>query len=205
MLIYRTTPHTITGESPSMLLMKRKLRTRLDLLKPSVKCLVQNKQNSIAEQTVHRRLRKFNEGDSVMVRNYGRGEKWLPGKISKILGTRNYMVQVRGQSWKRHVDQLQISQEDFKNDVDYELANEDCELSIEYVPIANSGTIPLSVQSSTDEISNSTPIDVTPSNSSVPEQNITLPIEKSVESLASPRRYPQRQRKPPKYLNDYVP
>ena len=205
MLIYRTTPHTTTGESPSMLLMKRKLRTRLDLLKPSVKCHVENKQNSIAEQTVHRRLRKFNEGESRMVRNYGRGEKWLPGKISKILVTRNYMVQVRGQSWKRHVDQLQISQEDFKNDVDYELANEDCELAIESVSIANSGTFPLSVQPSTDEISNSTVIDVTPSNSSVPEQNITLPIENSLESLASPKRYPQRQRKPPKYLKDYVP
>ena len=37
LLRYRITPHSTTGESPSMLLMGRQLRTRLDLLRPSVK------------------------------------------------------------------------------------------------------------------------------------------------------------------------
>ena len=34
--VYRNTPHSTTAESPSMLLMDRRLRTRLDLLTPSV-------------------------------------------------------------------------------------------------------------------------------------------------------------------------
>jgi transposase InsO family protein len=36
LLIYRNTPHSTTGETPSMLLMGRRLRTRLDLMLPSV-------------------------------------------------------------------------------------------------------------------------------------------------------------------------
>ena len=36
LLAYRNTPHTTTGEAPSVLLMGRKLRTRLDLVLPSV-------------------------------------------------------------------------------------------------------------------------------------------------------------------------
>ena len=110
MLIYRNTVHSTTGECPSMLLMKRKLRTRLDLLKPSVQRHVENKQNSSAERTASRHLRQFQKGDTVMVRNYGTGDKWLPGKISEVLGTRNYMVETGGQLWKRHVDQLLKSQ-----------------------------------------------------------------------------------------------
>jgi len=36
LLVYRNTPHSTTGESPSMLLMGRRRRTRFDLLTPSV-------------------------------------------------------------------------------------------------------------------------------------------------------------------------
>ena len=56
------------------------------------------------------------------------------------------MVQIRGQLWKQHVDQLQMCQEEFEKDVDYELTNEDCELAIEPMPIVPS----------TDELSDST-------------------------------------------------
>ena len=110
MLIYRNTVHSTTRECPSMLLMKRKLRTRLDLLKPSVQRHVENKQNSSAERTASRYLRQFQRGDTVIVRNYGTGDKWLPGKISEVLGTRNYLVETGGQLWKRHADQLLKSQ-----------------------------------------------------------------------------------------------
>lgn len=36
LLVYRNTPYSTTGELPSLLLMDRRLRTRLDLLTPSV-------------------------------------------------------------------------------------------------------------------------------------------------------------------------
>jgi len=41
---YRTTPHTTTDVSPAELLMNLKLRSSLDLLSPSVKDKVQEKQ-----------------------------------------------------------------------------------------------------------------------------------------------------------------
>lgn len=45
-----------------------------------------------------------------MLTKYGSGDKWLPGKISEVLGTSNYMVETGGQLWKRHVDQVLKSQ-----------------------------------------------------------------------------------------------
>ena len=53
MMIFCTTLHTTTGESPSMLLVKKKLRKRLDLLKLPVKCHVENKQNSVVAKFPH--------------------------------------------------------------------------------------------------------------------------------------------------------
>lgn len=42
---YRNTPHTTTGEKPSKLLIGRSLRSKLDLLLPSIKQVVEDKQN----------------------------------------------------------------------------------------------------------------------------------------------------------------
>ena len=107
LLVYRNTPHSTTGEPPSLLLMGRRLRTRLDLLTPSVEKHVETRQySSMVNRTAKRGLRQFHAGDAVLARNYGRGEKWMPGVITEVLGTRHYMVEVFGNLWKRHVDQL---------------------------------------------------------------------------------------------------
>ena len=47
LLRYRITPHTTTGESPSVLLYGRQLRTRLDLYRPSVSDNVSQKQQQL--------------------------------------------------------------------------------------------------------------------------------------------------------------
>ena len=41
---YRITPHTVTGVAPAELLMGRRLRSRLDLLKPNIAATVENNQ-----------------------------------------------------------------------------------------------------------------------------------------------------------------
>lgn len=70
LLAYRNTPHSTTGVTPAELLMKRPLRTRLDLLRPSLRNQVLTKQ---AKQKVHHdahsKFREFETGQSVLVRN----------------------------------------------------------------------------------------------------------------------------------------
>ena len=85
LLIYRNTPHSTTGEAFSLLLMGRRLRTRLDLLIPSVEKHVEARQySSMMNRSAKRGLRQFQTGDAVLARNYGRGEKWIPGVVTDL-------------------------------------------------------------------------------------------------------------------------
>ena len=94
LLRYRTTPHATTGESPSMLLYGRKLRTCLDLMMPSVEKHVEKGQQRTMDSTASRGCREFNIGDRVQARNYGQGSKWDGGVIKKVLGSRHYDVHI---------------------------------------------------------------------------------------------------------------
>jgi len=73
--------------------MGRRLRTHLDLLVPSVEKHGEAQQYStMVSPTAHR--------------NYRKGKKWMPGVITEVLGSRHYMVEVSGNLWKQHVNQL---------------------------------------------------------------------------------------------------
>ena len=61
---------------------------------------------TMVSRTAHRGLRKFNAGDSVLARNFGREGKWVRGVVTEVLGSRHYIVKVAGNLWKRHIDQL---------------------------------------------------------------------------------------------------
>ena len=93
--------------SPAELFMKCPLRTRLDLLRPSIQKRVQEKQ---ADQKhyhdAHSKYREFDIGQSVLVRNLRDGAKWIPGTIVERTGPVSYRVQVSDQVWRRHTDQL---------------------------------------------------------------------------------------------------
>eukprot|EP00057_Strongylocentrotus_purpuratus_P023342 XP_011677816.1 PREDICTED: uncharacterized protein K02A2.6-like [Strongylocentrotus purpuratus] len=110
LLSYRTTPQATTKQSPAELLMNRKLRTRITSVLPDVNATVEKKQ--FAQKIAHttHALREFNVGDDVLVRNYARGNQWLPGKITDRTGPVSYVVNVSVDGatlkWKRHVDQL---------------------------------------------------------------------------------------------------
>ena len=105
LLVYRNTPHTTTGEAPSVLLMGRKLRTRHDLVLPSVEEHMKKQQYKVLERNGNRNIRSFTKGQNVFVRNYQGKEKWIRGEITEVLGLRHYMVKVPGGVWKRHIDQ----------------------------------------------------------------------------------------------------
>ncbi|KAL2081888.1 hypothetical protein ACEWY4_021706 [Coilia grayii] len=108
LLMYRNTPHSTTKESPSMLFMHRKLRSRLDLLKPNVTAAVETAQEAqCAYRGIHAKARSSKVGDRVLVRDYGRGEKWTPGVVSAETGPVSYTVDVGApEHWRRHADQM---------------------------------------------------------------------------------------------------
>ena len=106
LLRYRTTPHAVTGQSPSKLLMERECRTRMSLLRPAVQSRVLNKQ---AKQ-VSGQWREFYAGERVSVRDV-RAQQWLFGTIAERSGPKSYVIQLDdGRIWKRHLDHLRRSE-----------------------------------------------------------------------------------------------
>ena len=108
---YRVTPHCTTGIAPCELLMKRHLRTRLDLIQPTSKGLVKYKNNADTNQAD---LKEFKEGDRVWVRNYRSGQKWIQGEIIGKIGQAMYHVKVKKGTWRRHAHQLRQDKSQFK-------------------------------------------------------------------------------------------
>ena len=94
--------------SPAELLLGRCPRTRLDLLKPNLADKVENKQ--LQQKVNHDRAarsRSFKEDDTVYARNFGPGQKWLPGTIVATSGPMSYRVLLEdGRVWRRHQDHM---------------------------------------------------------------------------------------------------
>ncbi|XP_070377216.1 uncharacterized protein [Dermacentor albipictus] len=109
LLSYRNTPHATTRESPAALLLGRRLRSRLDAVKPSVGERVAHRQ---CTQALSRpcRERHFLVGDSVLARNYSGKPQWTPAVIVAQTGPVSFQVRAttpRGTfTWRRHQDQL---------------------------------------------------------------------------------------------------
>jgi len=77
------TPQSTTGATPAELLLNRRPRTRLDLLRPNTADRIERKQSKQKElHDTHSKERQFVVGDTVLVRNYAPGDKWLPGTVA---------------------------------------------------------------------------------------------------------------------------
>ena len=100
LMAYRNTPQQTTGRSPSELMMGRTVRTRLDLLKPSLQEDVRRKQSEQVSRFGGQE-RSMEEGDRVLARNYRGGKRWQEGEVLERHGDKHYVIKVR-----RHVDQL---------------------------------------------------------------------------------------------------
>ncbi|KAI7802842.1 hypothetical protein IRJ41_020318 [Triplophysa rosa] len=88
---YRITPHATTGLSPAQMLMSRKLRSTFDLLLPDLKTRILNKQQKQKEgHDKSCKFRSFKTGDSVYVRNYSGGPKWIPAVVESCTGPLSY-------------------------------------------------------------------------------------------------------------------
>ena len=103
---YRSVSHSTTGIPPAELLLGRRLRSVLDLLKPSVSGKVEWKQTKIYTKQAHQ-CRDFVKDDYVYVKNFSTGPKWLPGKIVNVTGPLSYVIELdNGRLVRRHVDHI---------------------------------------------------------------------------------------------------
>ena len=107
LLSYRTTPHCTTGITPSELFLKRRIHTRLDLLRPEVDSEVNKKQAAYKHyHDKNSRCREFELGERVLVQNLRGPPKWLQAVVVEKLGAVTYRVQVGDAVWVRHADQM---------------------------------------------------------------------------------------------------
>lgn len=105
---YRITPHPVTGESPSQIVFKRRLRSKLDLLVPE-------NNEKIEKIEDDSKTRNYQVGQRVMCRNYI-GEKWEFGRVDRKLGKLHYLIRLDdGRLWKRHINQVRSVGEGIPN------------------------------------------------------------------------------------------
>ncbi|KAL4719588.1 hypothetical protein ACJJTC_005758 [Scirpophaga incertulas] len=91
-----------------MLLQRRSLRSRLDMLRGE-RQVEDNVYGAQAKQIKYARgvPRELAVGDVVSTRDFVRGRKWMSGRVQDKIGSRNYVVSVEdGPPVKRHIDQI---------------------------------------------------------------------------------------------------
>lgn len=105
---YRNCEHATTGVSPAVLLIGRRMRTRLDALRPDVAqvaCAAQQRQVAHVGGTPQPPIRV---GEPVLARDYtSNSNKWSTGTVSKSTGLVSYRIDMgNGVEWRRHRDQI---------------------------------------------------------------------------------------------------
>ena len=110
LLRYRVTPQTTTGRAPCVMLNKRSLKCKLDLVRPNLQPKIMMKQGQ--QKTNHDKSaeeRSFVEGDTVFYKNFtGHGPKHRQGVIEESLGTKGYIIRDVGEDKvvRRHMDHI---------------------------------------------------------------------------------------------------
>ncbi|XP_039759578.1 uncharacterized protein K02A2.6-like [Pararge aegeria] len=103
---YRNCEQATTGVAPAVALIGRRLRGRLDILRPDVASRVRSKQLVQIERAGGTQ-REVQRGDNVFIRNYGRDKtKWVEGQVSDQVGPSSFEVNVPHGTVRRHIDQI---------------------------------------------------------------------------------------------------
>nr|XP_054918814.1 uncharacterized protein K02A2.6-like isoform X1 [Dermacentor andersoni] len=93
LLLYRNTTQATTAEAPSLLLLERCLRTRLDLVRSFIDEQVARKQFQDTSRRRHHAT-TFSVGDFVRVRNFRQGPRWFSATVLARTGSVSYRVSV---------------------------------------------------------------------------------------------------------------
>ena len=87
LMAYCTTPHSATNCTPGELLLGRRLRTVLDIIKPSLSNDMEKNRNDMICRAQNRRIREFSNGQKVFIHNFGIGSRWISGVIVNSSGS----------------------------------------------------------------------------------------------------------------------
>ncbi|XP_055632916.1 uncharacterized protein K02A2.6-like [Toxorhynchites rutilus septentrionalis] len=110
--VYRSTPSAVlSGQSPAEVMLGRKMRTTLDLLRPSSKPEIHPQHQPVK--------RSFLAGARVYAKVYSANDKWkwMPGVVLEAIGNVNYNILLDCQVGRRkvlrsHIDQLRTGMEE---------------------------------------------------------------------------------------------
>ncbi|XP_053618601.1 uncharacterized protein K02A2.6-like [Plodia interpunctella] len=104
---YRNCEHATTGVSPAVAMFGRRLRGRLDALRPDTATVVAAAQDKQIV-TAGGQHSSFSPGEPVLARDYSKaGNKWAKGHVSEVTGPISYKVKLGdGTEWRRHHDQI---------------------------------------------------------------------------------------------------
>ena len=211
---YRNTPHSTTGMIPAELLMGRKLRSRLDLVRPSLQRHVQDKQEQQRRHhDLHAKQHTFVEGEKVYVKNHRAGDPWLPGEIIKATGPVSYTVKrADGNVVRSHQDHIRSRFTEVQSSLNPPIEDvDDLESQIaEESSLPDSDTLSPGLDELGTEMVGSgiighSPPDIRPSRDREPTADTTdttprLGRHHQEQQPPPVRIYPQRERRAPDYL-----
>ena len=201
LLTFRATP-TALGKSPSELLMNRQPRLRLSNLRPKTN---KHEVKVFADNLNNRNSFVLNQ--AVFARNFGKGNRWSHGKVVGIISPRNYNVQVGDVIWKRHEEQLRnrfvpSSSLEHNHSSFQHFPGSSLTFSAQEIPQSAN---PTSENPATTRDDRSSPSGIDSSSNvlqgrvaeATPSLRTASPSPLEDSHPVSPRRYPQRERKPP--------
>ena len=116
---YRTTPNSTTAE----LFFSRRLRTRLDLLRPDLGRKTASKQSEQKMQhDMHVKERNFEVGESVLVENFRGQPKWLKATVTEKTGPVSFGAMLEGgEICRRHIDKCISSMKGLRDQITHQL------------------------------------------------------------------------------------
>ncbi|KAL1447868.1 hypothetical protein WDU94_005423 [Cyamophila willieti] len=109
LLSYNTTPHCSTEITPAKLHLGRELNTAMNRFKLPIENKILISQERQKFYFRGNRNKNFSVGDSVLIKNFGKGKNWLSGTIKKVLSPVTYLVQCNLGEVKRHINQIRSS------------------------------------------------------------------------------------------------
>lgn len=150
------------------------------------------------------KAREFLVGQRVLVRNVRDGPKWLPGEICNKSGPVSYEVNVDGQRWRRHAEQLLSLADNEHSQPDSQLSTELTEVSPtqetsvpqDPLPVVDNSDSPPVLDTEPETTSES---ENSPGSANSPEAELPVPAPAESSDAHTPRQpktYPRRERRP---------